>query len=98
MGRYHYKIKKNIIRLKDENGNIKVSNTDNANILNSFFESVYTTEDDSAELILNEASELLWEEPSTDPFDYKGPTSQIPLMDFTITEDMVIEELKKKSF
>ena len=88
-------MKQNVIRLKDKDDNIKVSNVDNANLLNSFFKSVYITEDDAPELRLNETSSLLWGDTPSDPFDYKGKTSETQLMDFNISEEMVLEELKK---
>ena len=92
---YKSKTRKNVIRLKDENGMIKVSNEDNANLLNSFFESVYTDEPDAAELLVNECSELLWGSDYCDPFDYRGRTAENTLESITITEDMILEELKK---
>ena len=66
------KSRKNIIRLKNDNGKISMSDKENANILNSFFASVFTKEDDAKELIFNTSSHLLWGEQPADPLTYKG--------------------------
>ena len=54
------KANKKVIRLKNSNGQICMSDETNANILNDFFTSVYSKEEDSPELILNASSKLLW--------------------------------------
>ena len=48
--------KKHIIRLKDHNDKILTSNKDNANLLNDYFCSVFTNEDDAKELRFNSAA------------------------------------------
>ena len=88
------KSKRNIIRLKDENGNIMTKDSDNANALNQFFSSVFTTEDDSPELILNKSANLLWNDDINDPFseqDDKPPPNQ--LSDIIIEESDIIKLL-----
>ena len=89
------KTKSNVIRLKDQHGNITIKDEDNANILNTYFESVFTSEDDTSELLLNESSEILWGEKSPEPFPYKPKPINSPLCGTKITQDMIIEELNK---
>ena len=90
------KAKSNIIRLKDENGDFVTKDIDNANILNNYFASVYTDEDDAPELILNAASNWLWGEDDTeDPFEHNQPTEIAHnLSDIIIKEDDIIDLLK----
>ena len=80
---------KKIIRLKNKNGIISMKDADNANILNSFFSSVYTKEDDSPELIFNSSSKLLWGEDSNDAFEFDGNVLEDDIDDITIDEDTV---------
>ena len=89
------KPRKNVIRLKDADGNIQVKDQDNASILNTFFKSVFTKETDAPDLILHQASSLLWNEEDTDPFDFPNKQLLSHLNHFDITEDMVWEELKQ---
>ena len=94
------KTKKNVIRLKDSNGNILTKDSENAGLLNDFFKSVHTEELDSPELTLGQAANILWnEEPTTNIFSdndnlsRKEPSFQ--LTDIEITKEIIEEELKK---
>ena len=89
------KTKNNVIRLKDEHGNIRLNDEDNADILNTFFKSVFTDENDAGELAMNEASGLLWGEQSPEPFNYSYKPVSDPLTNITITQDMILEELER---
>ena len=86
------KANKKVIRLKNKDGKICISGEDNANILNDYFSSVFTKEDDSPELILNSSTETLYEE-INEPFDYHGPTIKEGISDISINEDMVRDML-----
>ena len=83
------KAHKKIIRLKNKNGFIAMSDAENANILNNFFSSVFTREDDSPELILNSSSKLLWGEEPNDPFEFNGKVIDDSIGDITVDQDTV---------
>ena len=89
------KTKKNVIRLRNGNGDIQTDDTENAELLNQFFQSVFTYEDDAPELILNQSSNILWGDNNTnEPFDYTGKVPQHLLTELRITDDMIREQLK----
>ena len=79
------KVKHNVIRIKDEHGRIKVSNEDNANELNAFFESVFTDEDDANDINLDGGS--------CEKLLYKGKISREKLSSIVFDKDSIIEEL-----
>ena len=79
------KIKHNVIRIKDEFGNINVKKEDNANLLNSFFESVYTDENDAGEININEDN--------SEKLLYKGKIANEKLSTIKIDKDQIFEEL-----
>ena len=81
--------------MKDDEGNIRLKDEDNANILNAYFESVFTDENDSSELAFNEASGILWGEQSPDPFSFSGKPVSDHLANIKITQEMILEELNK---
>ena len=83
------KTKSNIIKLKDGNGKLINDKQTNANILNQFFTSVFTTEDDAPELILHSSHKTLFDEELPDPFDFKIPTPQNIINDLEIHESDV---------
>ena len=77
------KKKSNFIRLYTDSheNNLATNDKDNADILNSFFGSVFSDEDDSPELIFNAASSWLFRndddddnDESDEPLEYHGPT------------------------
>ena len=85
--------KSNIIRLKDKDGNIIMSNEENANRLNNFFSSVFTQEHDSPELIFNSAHKQIFNEELDDPFTTNFQhCDDMPAIKFT--EDEVYNILK----
>ena len=85
------KSKKNVIRLKNADGKISMANEENATILNDFFASVFTKEDDAKELLLNYSAKNLWGYEAEEPFDFKGETigSDKALDTITIDEETV---------
>ena len=89
-------MKSNIIQLKNDDGKIELSNENNANILNKHFCSIFTDEDDSPEIIFNQAHRLIFDEEVTDPFD--DDTSPKPnsssISDIAVSEGDVIDILK----
>ena len=58
-------------------------------MLNKFFTSVFTNEDDAPELILSAGSKFLWGERSGDPFEYKGLISEEFINDIEVNEEIV---------
>ena len=90
------KSQKNVIRLRNANGKISMSNKENATILNNFFASVFTQEDDAKELIFNSSAENMWGSKPEDPFDFKGATieSENALDTITINEETVEKYLR----
>ena len=96
---YNFKNKSrnSVIRLRNTDGKLQAGDEQNANILNNFFKSVYTTEDDSPALILNEASQLLFGEEPSEPFDMNDNDkdhTKIPFEDFIISEEEIYVMLK----
>ena len=83
-------VKNNVIRLKDKEGNIKLTDSENAEILNTFFESVFTVEDDAE--ILEEVNNERKDMP--DWLKYKGNACDSPLATFDITDSMIRDELQ----
>ena len=84
----------NLIRLyRKENDNaLATDDTENANILNDYFGSVFTNELDAPALILNAATPWLYgSESSTQPLNYTGRQSKECLDDIELDEDMVYE-------
>ena len=79
------KTKKNVIRLKDENGDILADDRDNATLLNKFFQSVHTEESDADDVKLGYIQHV--------------PNSILPspshISDILLTKEMILEELKK---
>ena len=84
-----------VIRLKNKDGKIQLSDKDNAETLNNYFISVFEKENDCPELIINESTELLWEETPNDPFIYKGKVASGSLDDVELTLEEVEEMLSK---
>ena len=91
------KVKQNVIRIKDCSGKLLVKDEDNANELNSYFQSVFTEEDDAPEIIYNQGINLLFdEETPPEPFEYQGKCAAKSLLEnVEISEDEIINELKK---
>ena len=87
--------KSHVIRLKDEFGKTLLSDKDNANLLNKYFCSVFTSEDDNSELILNSAIPALFNEDIDDPFNcnIKTPTKHLDDI-IGLSIDDVIKHLK----
>ena len=80
---------KSVIRLKNEDGSLSMKDEENAALLNKFFTSVFTNEDDAPELILSAGSKFLWGERSGDPFEYKGLISEEFINDIEVNEEIV---------
>ena len=91
------KSNKKIIRLKNKDGKICMDPTDNANILNDFFSSVFTVEDDAPELILNQSRKWLYGEDTDDDdiFTYKGKSVDTLLEHCSLDEKMVEDLLSE---
>ena len=86
--------KSNIIRLKNKSGQFLMSNQDNANELNNFFQSVFTKEEDIQELIFNQSSKLLFDDlDPQEPFNFRGKLPQTTINEITVTTDDVYELL-----
>ena len=83
-------VKNNVIRLKDKEGNIKMTDLENAEILNTFFESVFTVEED-AETLEKVTKE---EKALPDWLNYKGNICNDRLETFEITDSMIRDELQ----
>ena len=64
-----------------------------ANLLNSYFASVCTKEDNRKELLLNASANLLYGSTPSDPFDFNGPQINSKLTMVDIPEEMVKEHL-----
>ena len=78
------KTKKNVIRLKDKNGNILTEDKENANLLNDFFQSIHTEESDAENIRLGHTEHL--------------PNSTLTsnhMPDIKLTKEMISEQLKK---
>lgn len=92
---FKQKSKKNIIRLRNSDGKILVTDHDNANALNTFFQTVYTKEDDTKEIIFNQSlPNLMGEIDRPEPFNYKGLESRSNIDSINITEEEVLDLLK----
>jgi len=89
------KAQKSVIRLKNEEGLLSMKDEENATLLNKFFTSVFTDEDDSPELILNAGSKFLWGKQSDDPFEYIGLLSKEFIEEAEVTEELVAKLLAK---
>ena len=90
------KSRHNYIRLKDCNGKFITDDETNAHVLNEFFSSVFTYEDDAPEIILNQAANWLWGEDISDPFEKDTQFQQFtPIEDLDI-DICEIEELLKE--
>ena len=70
---FKQKTKKHIIKLRNNEGNLVMSEKENANMLNEYFQSVFNKEEDSPELILNQACKWLYGEDVPKPFDFNTP-------------------------
>ena len=93
---YKNKSKKNIIRLKDKDGNIVTKDEENATILNNYFSSVYTVEDDAPEIIISRSAKVLERDDNIeDPFDIpEALHTSKHLSNIVIEEDDIIRLLK----
>ena len=83
-------IRNNVIRLKDSDGNIKLTDSENAGILNSFFKSVFTIEEDAD--ILEKVNNMERKPPPW--LEYKGKVCDRLLEKFEITETMIRDQLE----
>ena len=93
---FKHKSNKKVIRLRNKDGHIAMSDETNANILNQFFSSVFNKEDDAPELIFSEASKLLWNEDNYDGiFNFKDKTPSEEINHVVIEEDIIKEHLLK---
>ena len=79
------KTKKNVIRLKDKNGNILTEDRENADALNNFFQSIHTEEPDAEDVRLGLIKDL--------PNNNTSTFHHMP--DIIITKDMIAEQLNK---
>ena len=70
------KSNKKVIRLRDKHGKVQLKDEANAEILNDYFTSVFTKEKDADALIMNAATNMLFDEPAEDPFNYNGKTAK----------------------
>ena len=70
---FKQKSKKHIIKLRNRDGKLVMSEEENANMLNSYFQSVFNQEDDSPELIFNQACKWLYGEDVSKPFEFNTP-------------------------
>ena len=89
------KAHKSAIRLRNSDGQLAGKDEENARILNNFFTSVFTNEDDAPELILNQSSGFLYGEPPEDPIDMKDAETKTLLSNIEITEELVEALLSK---
>ena len=90
------KKKHNLVRLYNNISKTSLATDDksNADILNTYFASVFTEEIDSPALILNAGANLLYNENNeAPPLEYKGKISEEKLSDITITKEEVYELL-----
>ena len=87
------KKKNNFIRLKNDKDELATSDKENAEILNTFFSSVFAEESDSPELILSAASKWLYGEDCGDPLDYNYKHPDQTLNDVNVSEDEVLKLL-----
>ena len=79
------------IRLHDEAGNFQTSDLDNANLLNRYFASVFTEENDKKELIFNAAAGYIFNDDISDPFEFKDKAitqveDMLPDIDITMED------------
>jgi len=89
------KAHKSVIRLRNSEGQLAGKDEENAKILNNFFSSVFTNEDDAPELILNQSSGFLYGEPSEDPIQMADAEAETLLSNIEITEEQVEALLSK---
>ena len=86
--------KSNVIRLKDDQNNVIMSDKENANLLNNYFSSVFTEDNDSPELIFNSAHKELFDEDLPEPFNFTQQPIKESMPDIDITEEDVLDILK----
>ena len=67
-----------------------MSDKENANLLNKYFSSVFTEDNDSPELIFNSAHKELFDEDLPEPFNFTQQTIKEPMPDIDITEEDVL--------
>ena len=78
-----------MIRLKDKAGSMLMTDKDNANLLNQYFASVFTNEEDKTELIFNSS-----QEEAAEPFEFTVENLEEAMADIEITEEDVYDVLK----
>ena len=86
--------KQHVIRLKGQDGKTILSKKENAELLNQYFCSVFTNEDDAPELILNNAYENTFEEEVGKPFDFPIDNQDNELENVSIDIAEVLKHLK----
>ena len=88
---------KNHIRLYKEEGSKILAGTDteNADILNMFYKTVFTKEDDTPEMILNSSAQTLYEEDIPDPLDFTGKEPDSLLDSFTMISKEELKDILK---
>jgi len=89
------KAHKSVIRLRNSVGQLAGKDEENSKILNNFFTSVFTNEDDAPELILNQSSGFLYGEPSEDPIGMTDAEAKSLISNVEVTEAQVEELLSK---
>ena len=87
--------KSNVIRLKAESGRTILSNKDNANMLNDYFCSVFTDEDDAPELILNASAPMLFNEDKENISEPCRINQMSPTKQLNDIVDLEIEDVYK---
>ena len=83
------KANKKVIRLKDENGIVSMSDEKNANILNTYFTSVFTDEPDVKELIFSNSTKQMWDTEEPEQFQFNGTPASAKINSINLDKETV---------
>ena len=87
------RVKEHVNKLMTRGGTLTTNIQKTANVLNEFFKSVFTEENDSIELIANDFYQQIYEDVQ-DPFTYTSENCVEQLTNMKVHQDTVISKLQ----